>query len=161
MHTINYNIFKSLILLIFSCVIVSCSKDNMKDAPQNISCNYSVEYNNSDSSNQDTLFIEYYSPQIKENLRDTLYNENSWKSSNFNFNSKDSIYLKVVAITSSYNPMVSTTVDLKFALIDDKNITLSYIDHKSISDNSVLIFNGKTIITDTKTLSGIVQFSKK
>jgi hypothetical protein len=157
--------FKFLFIFFSISAIASCSKDNVENnnpkALINIACKYSLDYSNSDSNLEDTLYIEYYSPTTKENLRDTVINDDYWESPSLTFNSDDSIYFKVVAKTVSYNPMISTTINEKLVPIDDKNIALTYIDYKSKSDNSVLISDGKTIITDTKTLSGIVQFSKK
>jgi hypothetical protein len=154
-----------LILFFFMTILSSFSKDNIEDNDSNklneIPCKYTVEYSNSDSNFHTTLYIEYYSPIKKENLRDTVNGKGYWESPNISFNSNDSIYFKVVSKTPSFNHVVSTSTHQKFEPVDEKTIALSHIDYKTNSSKNVLISGKRTILTEIKTLAGRVKFSEK
>lgn len=151
-----------ILLLVFTTFLYSFTKDNSDLKKLNeIPCKYSVEYSNSDSNTHATLYIEYYSPTINGTVKDTINNKSYWESPSIAYNSNDSIYLKIITKTPSFNHVIQTTVVPKFVLVDEKNTTLSYFEYKSNSSRNVIISGKRTILTDIKILTGRVKFSEK
>jgi hypothetical protein len=57
--------------------------------------------------------------------------------------------------------MISTTFNQKFVPNDDKNKAIFNIEYKTNSSKNVIISGKRTILTDIKTLFGVVQFARK
>jgi hypothetical protein len=165
MSFLKSNNFTFTTLLILSTFLSSFINDNTENNDSenlnDIPCKYTLEYSNSDSNFNSIIYIEYYSPIEKKNLKDTINGKGYWESPSMAFNFKDSVYFKIIAKTSSFNHMISTTFNQKLVPIDDKIKVLFNIDYKTNSNKYVIISGKRTILTDIKTLTGVVQFPKK
>lgn len=165
MSFLKSNNFTFITLLILSTFLSSFINDNTENNDSenlnDIPCKYTLEYSNSDSNFNSIIYIEYYSPIEKKNLKDTIKDKGYWESPTIAFNFKDSVYFKINAKTSSFNHMISTTFNQKFVPNDDKNKAIFNIEYKTNSSKNVIISGKRTILTDIKTLFGVVQFARK
>ncbi len=164
MKFIYPHILKSFVLFLSIASFISCNKDsenNNSNHLKDIACKYSLEYSNSDSTIFNTLYVEYYDPQKSKNVFDTIISDDEWVSPTLIFNSEDALYFKAIVKTTSYNTRMTTKMKQKFAPNDEQKIEISFNNYNNKTDSDILILDREIIITDTHTLSGTLNFSKK
>ncbi|HUH73763.1 MAG TPA: hypothetical protein VLZ75_05090 [Chitinophagales bacterium] len=157
---IQYLVFMLSVLFAISCSKDSNETENSKKI-KDIACKYSLNYSNSDSTIFDSLYIEYYHPQKGKNIFDTIISDDEWESPSLIFNSDDKFFLNAIVKSSSNNFTFSTRVSQKITPIDEQDISSSNNNFKSDDNTEINIIDRKTIIIDTKSISGNIQFSKK